>query len=434
MASQQYEPGRAPWPAAASSTEPAGDSAPPSTRAKARKSILNTLVPGLVLWFEAVLVHSSRDAPGGAALVIATLGTLGLFFHVPLLRRRFWFRLCLGLLCLLFLGRLVFFRPQVVETGFVVVPRSLTIVLAEFFFCWQTLVLWRWRFRDPLPIVLPCLVLVTCVLTLNRSLSQDVPPVYVLLVTGCLLLPVLMANASADSFRLSGGALPWRGRLVLALVCGTVLLGTWTVTEAWSRWLPDAQLWFATQVGRTLNYRYQTREYVRSGALTAIRLQNSMNPGAVALRVQSEKPPGYLRGRVFDRYRNGVWHIDLHDTRTLDPLEVVPDEVGEPAGNSSVFRIPGPEATGLSRRLTIENDPRRGRVFFTPPGCRYFMGTGRWLVIDEHDIVRAGVSAKKPYVAIADSVQGANGITERQERTLLQPLNRSEISISSSRS
>ncbi|MFW6170326.1 MAG: transglutaminase domain-containing protein [Planctomycetota bacterium] len=422
MLSRQHEVRGGQVPGAASFTEPADNSRLPSTRVNAKSSILNTLLPGLVLWFEAVLIHSSKEASGDVALVIATLGTLGLFFHVPLLVRRFWFRLALGLLCMVFLGRLVFFRPQVVELGFIVVSRSLTIVLAEFLFGWQALVLFRWRFRDPLPILFPGLVLVTCVLTLNRPLSQEVQTIYVLLATGCLLLPALMVNASGNSSRSSGGRIPWSGRFTLAVVCGTMFLGTWTVTQAWSRWLPDAQLWFATQVGRRLDYRYRSREYATSGSLTAIRLQNFTTPNAVALRVQSESRPGYLRGRVFDRYESGVWHIDLNNTRKLEPLEVVPDEVGAPAGNVSVFRIPGTQATGLSRRLTVENDPRRGRVFFTPPGLRYCIGRGDSLVIDEHDVVRAGIRATKPYVALADSFQEGKDMTERRRRTLLKPL------------
>lgn len=407
---------------AAGSGEPARDGQPLGARAKLKRNLWKALVPGLMVWFEAALVRLSGGIPGGVAVLIAALATVGVFLHIPLLARRSWFRLSLGILCLIFLGRLFFFRPDVMEMGFIALPRSLTIVMAEFFFGWQALVLWRWRWHESLPIAFPCLALFTCILTLNRSLSGDALGLYVCLVTVCLLLPALMASAGGRGSRWRPATLPWSGRLVLALVCGTVLLGTWATTAAWSRWLPDAQLWFATQVGRTLNYRYRLQDYVRSGSLTAIRLENSMNPSATALRVRSDQPPGYLRGRAFDYYRDGVWHVRLRQRRKLDPLEAVPDRVDVPAGNLSVFRIPDGEEPSAPRRMTIENDPRRGQVFFTPLGCRYFMGTGGALILDEHSVVHGGISAKKPYVTVADRVGGAARITTRQKRALLKPL------------
>ena len=104
-----------------------------------------------------------------------------------------WFRLLLGVLGLLFIFRLVLFPPDALERGFVVIPRSVTIALAEFFLCCQVLVLWRWRSTAPLPIAFSCLALVTLIFALNNTLPQGAESICVIVVTMALLLPTLLA-------------------------------------------------------------------------------------------------------------------------------------------------------------------------------------------------------------------------------------------------
>lgn len=389
-------------------------------------ALWNTVVVGFVLCFEAALVGSNGVSHWVVAVVAAAAGMVGLFVHVPMLSRRLWFRLVLCCFVVLLSARAFLFPAEALEMGFVVLPRPVTIALAEFLFCWQVLILWCWQRSEPLPVAFPSLALVTSVLALNRSLSGDVQSLYVWLVTASLLLPVLLAPFAAKSSFMRWTAKPWPAKLVLMLVCGSILLGTWTVSKAWSRWLPDAQLWFATSVartlGRTLDYRYRFRNYVRSGSLASIWLENTANPDAIAIRVYSDSQPGYLSGRVFDRYDDGLWRIDLSDRRLLQPLEFVPAGIADPPPGLSIFKKPGMTGPGPLRRMTIENDPQRGRMFFTPLGWRYFMGAGHSLFIDAHNTVRSGVSRKEPYVVIADVANRKDQVSDWRKRQLLQPL------------
>ena len=290
-----------------------------------------------------------------------------------------------------------------------------TIALAEFFLCCQVLVLWRWRSTDPLPIAFSCLALVTLIFALNNTLPQGAESIYVLVVTMALLLPTLLAASPPKATRRNQPAIPWSARFVLLLVCGSVLLGTWTVSQVWSRWLPDAQTWFATQVGRTLVDQHRLQQYSTSGSLTAIRDEMAINPNRTALKVYSAERPGYLAGRVFDRVRTRPMencHCGPRSTaiskrpqsnKILRPLESVPAALQSSDGRLSTFELSKLEDPSTARQMTIKNDPRRGRVFFTPLAWAYVQGSGEVLSVDEHDIIRSGISSRRPYVAFADA-------------------------------
>jgi protein-glutamine gamma-glutamyltransferase len=388
------------------------------------------VAPGLVLWFEALLMQSDTESHSLLAPAAAVVGTVGLFAHWPLLARKAWFRSLLAALGALFLLRLVVVTPQTVERGFVAIPRALTLVLAEFLLCAQVLVLWRWRSRDPLPIVFPCLALLTAVLALNRTLPMGTQFTYVFLATMALLLPALTAPVERRIAPWHPFLVPWRGRLVLLLVCGAALGGSWALAGAWSIWLPNAQSWFATQVGRGLVLYDRLPHYATTGSLTGIFAQNIRDPEAAALRVYSPVRPGYLAGRIFDHYRNGQWTVTsdtvrhrIGDSRAglrmLQPLAAVPETIGRPASGLATFELNGSGASPTLTAMAIENDPRRGRVFFTPPGCRYVQGSGDLLAVDDHDIIRFGISVQRLYVTLVDASGMSQSLSEIRRRELL---------------
>lgn len=389
------------------------------------------LVPGLVLWFQAILVRSSADNPGLIAIVAAVVGTPGLFLRLPLLTRPRWFHMLVLALGVAFLVRLVAFPPQAAERGFVVVPRVLTITLAEFLLWCQVVWLWRWRPRDPLPIAFPGLALLTAVAALNRPLPMGENSTFAVLVTVSLLLPTLMLPADSRTLRWRQVSLPMQARLVIALVCVVVFVGTWTSTQIWTRWLPDAQSWFATRVGRTISLQQSLRRYATSGTLSAIRTEHAFNPDATALRVVADESPGYLTGRIFDRYETGMWRVssdrarqaagdEREGLRMLEPLAVAPRELRTDREHLRVFELDGGPTAASWKRMVIENDPRRGRVFFTPLGWRYLRGAGRSLGVDDHDIVRFGISVQMPYVVLVDSGGGRRPLEPSQRRQLLE--------------
>jgi len=393
-------------------SRPAGHEAMPRRDPLAAPSDLlaQLVIPGLLLWLCALMVHSSADIPSPVAAIAAAIGTVGVVLRLPLLSRRRWFWLVIAGLGILFVVRFAVFAPVAQERGFVVIPRSLTISIAEFLLCCQVVCLWRWDFRDPLPITVPGLALLTLVVALNKALPKDSQAAHVFLVTVSLLIPVLMARyrLEARSGGTSEATLPWAARFVTILVCISIFVGTWAATEIWIRWLPDAQLWFATRVGRTINTQQRLKRYSTAGTLTSIRNINAENPNAIALRVYADRKPGYLAGRIFDHYHAGQWLIAadrpglLGNRRRrgmyeIEPLDVAPSGVIIPSGDFSAYDLSGGRGEQPVDRMTIENDPRRGRVYFTPSNYRYFVGEGGPLIADDHGIVRAGIDVHAPY-------------------------------------
>ncbi len=207
------------------------------------------------------------------------------------------------------------------------------------------------------------------------------------------------------------------------------MLGTWCVADVWSRWLPNAQYWFIKTIGQT-NYSHRAlARYASSGSLTAIKSEMMRDPNRTALRVYCDQRPGYLAGRIFDAYVDGSWHIyselearrerkALLGIRNLDPLNPVPDDLAVLAGRLTTFALDRSASTSSLLPMKIENDPRRGLVYFTPLGCRYFQGLGRSLAVDSHDIVRGGVSVSTPYVVFANSNARRQPLTQRQRLQL----------------
>ncbi len=105
-----------------------------------------------------------------------------------------------------------------------------------------------------------------------------------------------------------------------------------------------------------------------------------------------------MSGRLQSARTRQPWY----GLRELEPLDGAPDELDVRQDDVSVFELDPRGVTDTLRRMAVQNDARRGRVYFTPPGSRYFVGAGQSLDVDQHDIVRAGVSVRRPYVVYHD--------------------------------
>ena len=249
---------------------------------------------------------------------------------------------------------------------------------------------------------------------------------YAFLVALTFLLPTSLVASQPATPTSAHRGMPWTAHLTVAAVWVSALLGTWGATEAWSRWLPDAQTWFATNVGKMRPRRFQLGLYVTTGSLTAIRNENAFNPNAAALRVECKHPPGYLTGRVFGLYSRGQWYVDSDDWgkdaqrfRSLQPLQHFPDWIETPKRKLSTFVLRRAKPDAPLTRMTIENDPRRGTVFFTPLGWCYLQAAGTRLNVDEFDIVHSGISVNVPYVVHSDPTGWKQPLNERLRRRLL---------------
>lgn len=194
----------------------------------------------------------------------------------------------------------------------------------------------------------------------------------------------------------------------------TVLIFTFFITAAWTtsfyleNSLPVLQGWMDSTIVNSstsfsnsnlgLNYRY-----VNAASLTSVSDQILESPQQIAFRAYCPVAPGYLRGRVFETYRNGRWSPTPvgsvgSGTRDLRPtaIEAIPERDGIALNH---FQI-APTTIGRRRTIEIENDPTRGSFFFTPLGMEAMEGSGTRLRLDRNGIPRSGIRAQFPYRAI----------------------------------
>lgn len=120
----------------------------------------------------------------------------------------------------------------------------------------------------------------------------------------------------------------------------------------------------------------------------------------VALRIESDEPPGYLRGRVFDLYARGIWRANPMDRRA-DPVPLAL-QGGIPTlpPGMNLFQFRQASAGGGWRRITIWASPHSGAIF-VPLGTTHLQVPADWLLVNPHGMfsLREGI-APTSYVAI----------------------------------
>jgi hypothetical protein len=163
------------------------------------------------------------------------------------------------------------------------------------------------------------------------------------------------------------------------------------------------------------------------GNLRSVLGEQIHNPTRVALRVFAEQPPGYLRGRVFDTYLDGEWHLGQRRNqrrrdrsrpeRVVEPSLKLPQGLSPPSDGQRLFTL-ATAARGPYHRLEIWNDPERGNVFFLPINAAHLVAQGEYLALDDHDVVHAGISTQAPYLAYAGSSTLNSQLTARDRAAL----------------
>ncbi len=104
----------------------------------------------------------------------------------------------------------------------------------------------------------------------------------------------------------------WLAPAFSLLALSLLMMGTSAIANATNSVLPTIQNRLQEQLKSTLDSVGEQSivggtRYVRGGRLGSIRRHMLGNPREVALQVYCQVPPGYLRGSVFDLYRDGRW-------------------------------------------------------------------------------------------------------------------------------
>lgn len=180
------------------------------------------------------------------------------------------------------------------------------------------------------------------------------------------------------------------------------------------------------------NIRIGGMRYVSGSRLGSISEHLANNPAEVALRVQAEVSPGYLRGTAFDLYRGQRWHsaanlvfdqsvpmADLSDQRVLPTGPAQTSLAGYSNRPLRRFLLADQPSTDKTDTIVVRNDTTKGPVIFLPLNVRVIEASSEELTMSRHGIVRAGIDVSKPYLAIATSAGKREKLSTLRRRIML---------------
>ena len=200
------------------------------------------------------------------------------------------------------------------------------------------------------------------------------------------------------------------------LMLSVLTMATTTIVNATNRILPTIQDKLQKQLEATFDPSSDDAliggtRYVSGSRLGSIREHMIGSPQDIALRVNCEVSPGYLRGTVFDLYGNRRWYSAAHGThsrRVNHPAFT--DRPVRPAGAARLIPVEGASrgrnrfsvleyATPRIVSVEIHNDPLKGPTVFLPLHTRWIEAVSEELTVSSHDVVQVGnLDVNYPYI------------------------------------
>jgi transglutaminase-like putative cysteine protease len=246
-------------------------------------------------------------------------------------------------------------------------------------------------------------------------------------VVGVSMVWSMVASGSGETL----ASRQWTSKIgAVATVIVFTACGGWALANAWESTVTSLHVVIPGWMTEASANKQKSRGYVRSGTLSSVTTYKQVAPMQVALRVFSERVPGYLRGRVFDTFEDSRWSSSQrrrewgrwNDRGLVQPAISYPSiaETDQVAG--AVFAIGDPPMSEDEplRRIEVHNDPERDAMFFTPLGTHFLKGAADALLVDEHHVVRHGFDIRQPYVAFASRTAESNAPDMLQRNRLLQ--------------
>ncbi|MCG8650302.1 MAG: transglutaminase-like domain-containing protein, partial [Pirellulales bacterium] len=200
------------------------------------------------------------------------------------------------------------------------------------------------------------------------------------------------------------------------LTLSLILMATSAMAKLTDEALPTVQANIRSQLKQSLEVVGDARylggtRYVRGNILGSIRKHILTDPREVAIRVYTDREPGYLRGTVFDIYRRQRWFAASnsnlppeYQSSALNDRLVVSSGRGtayvEQKGSRTLTRFQlEPAIQEKTFPLEIRGEPSKGTLVFLPLTTKWLEANSSELVLSHHDIVRLGVDITHSYVA-----------------------------------
>ncbi|MGB7347323.1 MAG: transglutaminase-like domain-containing protein [Pirellulaceae bacterium] len=206
------------------------------------------------------------------------------------------------------------------------------------------------------------------------------------------------------------------GWLFAAVTLSVFLMATSVVASVTNTVLPDVQRIIYDQLKTSFDATAQdinigNSHYVRGNRLGSLRRHMIVNPNEIALRAYADSQPGYLRGSVFDFYRNKCWEevqngdrlgdqiIDSFGSRSIESAgQGTSEVVGLSMRKLRRFKFLGSNDSPIAT-VQIVNDPLKGHLFFSPLATRWLEAQARQIDLSSHGVIEHGINPQAPYIA-----------------------------------
>lgn len=270
----------------------------------------------------------------------------------------------------------------------------------QFFLLAQVARLWSRRADRPLPVYLPLLAVLVFVCLGDVYLSKygrmrrmHQRATLALVGLSCAFYAMARRRQEPPSTSARWVRPGASATVLVACVAGTYA-GNSLVLERWS----DVEQWIHRSSGSRAMQRRQSLMIGFSGQapLGSVQLMRSVLSDEVAVRVISDRPPGYLRGAVFERYTPRGW--ESHNEwvpigRSRYPLSSsnrtrTESADHKPGTSTSVFQL-REESAGNLRPITIWRAPSMDRFTFLPLDTLRLEAPIDVLNFDRHTVVAA---------------------------------------------
>ena len=225
----------------------------------------------------------------------------------------------------------------------------------------------------------------------------------------------------------------WFAPVSTVLTIFILLVGTSAAANVGGSVLPNLQTRLLSQIGDSISSvtdhsLLSGMRYVDGSVLGQLRRHMLSEPESLALTVDCEETPGYLRGRAFDLYQNQRWipagtsdsipfpDMQVIRERDLDASRTVDTKF---ARNLKHFDLAPPTQEELVE-FAIRNVPSKGYMVFLPLEARWIQGRSGGITVSPNGIVQQGIDAKIPYIAGVGRSPIARELNPSHRRILLR--------------
>ena len=128
-----------------------------------------------------------------------------------------------------------------------------------------------------------------------------------------------------------------------------------------------------------------------TASIGSVRFNQSQQGQIIALRVDAESEPGYLRGKAYDTYADREWQLATHSV-PVQQMDSAPTELQAEPRDGGVFRVRRVQP-GRLQSMVVRPANTSGVVYFAPLETAYLQTSRLAVTRDQHDLLRADVSS-----------------------------------------